>query len=179
MTNNKQAFTLIELLVVVLIIGILAAVAMPQYQKAVEKARAAEAITLLNSIQKGIDAWVRANGNISSAVFIGCVDTNDGKCGLLDVDVENALTCNRDGMQVYCHSKYFYYDANCDDGICNAYASRHKNGDLTEQEHYTLYMSSSSGEWEKNCYYYGDTPAYAKSLCKGLESQGWESSDES
>jgi len=48
--NNKKGFTLIELLVVVLIIGILAAMALPQYFKAVERSRMSEAASILASI---------------------------------------------------------------------------------------------------------------------------------
>lgn len=59
---KNTGFTLIELLVVVLIIGILASIALPQYQNAVEKSRATEGLTLVRSIAQANQVYFMETG---------------------------------------------------------------------------------------------------------------------
>lgn len=55
----KQAgFTLVELLVVVIIMGILTAIAMPQYRKAMDRSKAAEAMQMLPALFEARERWV-------------------------------------------------------------------------------------------------------------------------
>ena len=66
----NKGFTLIELLVVVLIIGILSAVALPQYTKAVEKSRATEAITLLGNLANAEQIYLMSMGSYTNDMTV-------------------------------------------------------------------------------------------------------------
>ena len=63
---NAKGFTLIELLVVVLIIGILAAVALPQYQKAVDKTRFVETMQMGDALLKAEKIYYLANNTYTN-----------------------------------------------------------------------------------------------------------------
>ncbi len=101
---KKRGFTLIELLVVVLIVGILAAVAVPQYQKAVEKSRLAGVWATMGSLRQaaavammnpettntdGISSWNPKNLDASidcieaggaRQCWVTCPSTKWGQC---------------------------------------------------------------------------------------------------
>ena len=94
--TKQSGFTLIELMVVVAIIGVLSAIAIPQYQNYVARAQVAEGFSLLASGKMAVSEYYNENGSFptdNATARLGAANTIIGKyVGSVTVGNAGALT---------------------------------------------------------------------------------------
>ena len=94
--TKQKGFTLIELMVVVAVIGVLSAIAIPQYQNYVARAQVAEGFSLLASGKMAVAEYYNENGSFptdNATARLGAANTIIGKyVGSVTVGNAGALT---------------------------------------------------------------------------------------
>lgn len=143
-----KGFTLVELLVVVLIIGMIAAIALPQYRKAVEKARMTEGITMVEKIAEAQQRYYMVYGAFTQ-------DIND-----LDLDIpgEDTLYDNNSNVPSK-QGKYFVFAASNATGNQYYIAVASKN---PQTKKYTLFIRKNGKNY---CRIYSKATDYEIELC--------------
>ena len=132
----KRGFTLIELLVVVLIIGILAAVAVPQYKKAVKKSKATHVEVILDAATKAIEMYLLENGLPQSGSGKGYFT---GKDSVSPIDMPG--DCSKDNN---CYTDVGGVSAFCDFSRCSISMGFFFNADGTNNPKNTWLSSQST-----------------------------------
>ena len=156
---TKRGFTLIELLVVVLIIGILSAVALPQYQTAVDKARYAKIIPMTRALKDAAEVYYLANGTYQFKIN--------------DIDLQGPAGCTfpvSDNV-VYCQDSW-YDILNSGNDVVGFTGPRYKSDGSANSEivnAYRIWLDNGTGEksGRRECLAY-DGSARAHRLCRAL-----------
>ena len=145
----KKGFTLIELLVVVLIIGILAAIALPQYKMMVYKSKYSQMINM-----------VRALGNAEEEFYL--------IHNRYTTDLEDLTVSLPEGLTLGPENRYFIGD--CGIRPDNGYMSGILFKGETRIASYTLYYKfrSSGSKGEIRCVTYASTKDLGDKICKSL-----------
>ncbi len=94
-TKKMKGFTLLELIMVIVIIGILAAVALPSYVKGLEKMRQREALHWLGAVRQSFLRYYQENISYPGPGWTG-----------LDIDTGGIAT---GGIETTSGPYYFYY----------------------------------------------------------------------
>ena len=160
----KKGFTLIELLVVVLIIGILSAVALPQYQRAVAKAKLVDVLQRMKSLATAQDAFYLANGEYSS-------DYSN-----LDIGVVPKDTGTGTGSSSFCYNGGCYFinfNLTSKSGVKGNYAYFWGSSPQAQMlpDIYVGFSNSAVYAGERICCFYKNSSGrlnnIKKALCKG------------
>lgn len=99
-SGRKAGFSLIELLVIVMILGVLSSIALPQYRRSVERARVAEALTMVRAIYDSCEriAWENGKDNCGVAVQSGIANFRKLDIMAKGTFANNALTLNTENF---------------------------------------------------------------------------------